>query len=185
MMEWFLESASTFSTMIDNQILLITVLVGFWFVLSEVIFFGLIFKYRASKKPRADYITGKEKGPKKFLTISHALVILCDVFIIVGAIWVWVEVKQKLPEPDYEIRVVGQQWAWTFEHPGPDGKLDTEDDILTTDELFIEVDKTYHFHLTSLDVLVRGDVRDRPRYHGGPAPYPDCRATRVLGWRTP
>jgi cytochrome c oxidase subunit 2 len=153
MIEWFIESASTYSTWIDNQILLITILVGFWFILSEAIFFGLIFKYRAGKNPKADYITGKEKGPKKFINTAHALVILCDVFVIVGAIWVWVEVKQKLPPADAEIQITGQQWAWTFEHPGPDGKLGTEDDIQTTDELFIEVDKTYHFHLVSTDVL--------------------------------
>ena len=107
MIEWFRESASTYSTWIDNQILLITVLVGFWFLFSEAVFFWLIYKYRAGKRPKAEYITGKEKGPKRFVTVSHALVILCDVFIIVGAIWVWVGVKQTLPAADAEIRVTG------------------------------------------------------------------------------
>ena len=48
-----------------------------------------------------------------------------DVLIIIGAIWVWYTVKQKLPPADNEIRVIAQQWAWTFQHSGPDGKLDT------------------------------------------------------------
>ncbi|MCZ7677471.1 MAG: hypothetical protein M5U28_01310 [Sandaracinaceae bacterium] len=46
---------------------------------------------------------------------------------------VWIDVKQTLPEPDATVRVVAQQWAWTFVHPGPDGRLDTEDDITTTE----------------------------------------------------
>lgn len=41
----------------------------------------------------------------------------------------------------------------SFQHPGPDGQLDTADDIKTVDELHVEKDKLYHFELTSRDVL--------------------------------
>ena len=37
--------------------------------------------------------------------------------------------------------------------PGPDGELDTADDIRTVDDLHIEVGKTYHFELQSTDVM--------------------------------
>jgi cytochrome c oxidase subunit 2 len=62
-------------------------------------------------------------------------------------------VKQHLPEADSTVRVIGQQWAWVFQQPGPDNELDTDDDIWTTDDLYVEVDKTYHFQLSSRDVL--------------------------------
>jgi len=62
-------------------------------------------------------------------------------------------VKQRLPEADSTIRVIGQQWAWTFQHPGIDNELDTADDIFTVDELHVEVNQTYHFLLESRDVL--------------------------------
>ena len=104
-------------------------------------------------QPEAQYVTGKEKHLKRWITIPHALIILCDVFLIVGAIRVWYMVKQDLPEADATVRVVGQQWAWSFQHPGLDGELDTEDDIYTVDELHVEVDKTYHAWLESRDVL--------------------------------
>ena len=87
------------------------------------------------------------------MTIPHALVLVCDVFIIIGSVRVWYNVKQQLPEADSTIRVIGQQWAWTFQHPGPDNTLDTSDDIYTVDELHVEVEKTYHFRLESRDVL--------------------------------
>ena len=49
--------------------------------------------------------------------------------------------------------MVAQQWAWSFVHPGPDGQLDTADDIKTVDELHVKVDTLYHFKLESRDVL--------------------------------
>ncbi|MBN1204760.1 MAG: hypothetical protein JXB05_07540 [Myxococcaceae bacterium] len=81
------------------------------------------------------------------------LVLVCDVFIIVGAVRVWTDVKQTLPPADHTVRIVSQQWAWTFIQPGPDGKLDTEDDIKTIDELHVKEGATYHFQLLSRDVL--------------------------------
>ncbi len=153
MIESLILQASTYADDIDGLILLIAVLVGFWFILCEGVFFWLIWKFRAKDGVKAQYVTGDEPELKRWVTIPHALVLICDVFIIIGAIQVWVHVKQTLPEPDYEVRITGQQWAWTFQHPGADGKLDTADDVRTVDELHVEVDKVYHFHLESVDVM--------------------------------
>jgi cytochrome c oxidase subunit 2 len=78
---------------------------------------------------------------------------MCDLVIIFFAIKVWYAVKQDLPPAQQTIRVVGQQWAWTFVDPGPDGKLDTPDDIATVNQLHVQVDTLYHFTLESKDVL--------------------------------
>lgn len=153
MINWFLDRASSFAGDIDGLILLIGVLVGFWFFVALGFFVALIVKYRAREGVKADYITGEEKDLKRWITIPHGLVLICDVLIIIAAINVWVKVKQTLPEPEKTIRVIGQQWAWTFVQPGPDGKLDTEDDIVTVDELHVQNDTVYHFKLESKDVL--------------------------------
>jgi cytochrome c oxidase subunit 2 len=151
------DAASTYASEIDNLILLILVLVGFWFVLSEVVFFWLIFRFRKKDGVKTQWVTGELKSEKRWITIPHLLVLVCDVFIVVGAVRVWYDVKQNLPEaegePTQTVRVIGQQWAWSFEHPGPDGKLDTADDIRTVDELHVQVDRLYHYKLTSRDVL--------------------------------
>jgi cytochrome c oxidase subunit 2 len=117
------------------------------------VFFWLIFKFRAKNGNGPQYITGEEKHQKRWITWPHLLVLVCDVFIIVGAVRVWYDVKQNLPEAQETVRVVGQQWAWTFEHAGPDGKLGTADDIAKINELHVKVDTLYHFKLESLDVL--------------------------------
>ena len=148
-----LEQASSYAGNIDGLIILVGVLVGFWFLIAEGVLLGLILRFRAKPGRKAEYLTGKEHHVKRWISFPHGLVLICDVFIIVGSVQVWYDVKQRLPEADYTIRVIGQQWAWTFHHPGADGVLDTEDDILTVDDLHVEIDRTYHFELESRDVL--------------------------------
>jgi len=153
-MNFDLPALSTYAQDIDDLILLIAVLVGFWFVLCNIVFFYFIFRYRKKEGVPTEYITGEEKELKRWITIPHLLVLVCDLFIIYGAVRVWVDVKQTLPETPYAtVRVIGQQWAWSFIHPGPDGKLDTADDIKTVDELHIEANKPYIYQLEARDVL--------------------------------
>ncbi len=153
MIDRYLVALSTYASDIDDLILLIGVLVGFWFILCEVAFFYLIWKFRAKEGVRAQYMSGEDPKHKRWITWPHLLVLVCDLFIVVGAVRVWYDVKQNLPEPYETVRVIGQQWAWSFVHAGPDGKIDTADDIKTVDELHIQVGKVYHFKLEARDVL--------------------------------
>jgi len=152
-MQSLIQQASSYAASIDGIIILIGCFVGFWFFLVQGMFFWLIFRGRARAGVKSQYITGKEKHLKRWITWSHMLVLVCDVFIVIGAVRVWYNVKLQLPEPDAVIRVVGQQWAWVFQHPGTDNELDTADDIFTTDTLHVQNDLTYHFKLESRDVL--------------------------------
>ncbi len=153
MIESLVPAASTYAADIDNVFTLIFVLVGFWFVLTEGAFLWLILRFRKRDGVKAQYITGELKSQKRWITVPHLLVLVCDVFIIVGAVRVWYNVKQELPPAQETVRVTGQQWAWSFDHPGPDGQLDTPDDIRTVDDLHVQVGKLYHFKLVSKDVL--------------------------------
>jgi cytochrome c oxidase subunit 2 len=153
MLEHFNPVASSFAGDMDRLTWLITALVGVWFVAAEVMFFWLMFRFRARDGVKTQYITGKEKHLKKWINIPHFWIMVFDIIILIAAIRVWVKVKQYTPPADRTIRVMSQQWAWTFTDPGPDNQLDTPDDIRTTDELHIEVGKTYHFTLESKDVV--------------------------------
>ena len=146
-------SASTFSGDIDGLVVLVTLLVGVWFIATQIMFFWLLWRFRASANPKSEYITGKEPHLKRWINIPHFLILICDIVIIVAAVRVWVKVKQTLPPPDDTVRVVGQQWTWTFQHSGSDGALDTADDVWTSDTLHVAQGKTYHFLLESKDVL--------------------------------
>jgi len=161
MIQSYLAQASTYAGDIDFLFDMIFWIVGAWFLISSGVFFWLIFKFRVSGEGgTAEYITGEEKSQKRWITIPHLLVLVCDVFIIWGAVRVWYDIKQHLPEPEREVRVITQQWAWTFVHPGPDGVFSPygtppseTDDIHTVNELRVEKDALYHYHLTSNDVM--------------------------------
>ena len=153
MIERLVPSSSTFSSDIDFVFSLIFWMVGFWFLLSEVVFFWLILRFRKRDGVPAQYITGELKSEKKWITWPHMAVLVFDVVIVVAAVRVWYHVKQELPPAAQTVRVIGQQWAWSFVHPGPDGALDTADDIATVDELHVQVDKLHIFQLESKDVI--------------------------------
>ncbi len=153
MIEYYVDAASTYAADLDNLFTLIFLIVMAWFVVTEGAFFWLLWAFRAKEGVPAQYLEGHEHHVKRWITTPHALIILCDIVIVVGAVQVWYEIKQVLPEADRTVRIIGQQWTWNFVHPGPDGLLDTEDDIETTDHLHLEVDQTYHYELLSTDVL--------------------------------
>jgi cytochrome c oxidase subunit 2 len=153
MIERYVPAASTYAGDIDFVFSLIFWLVGFWFLLSEGVFFWLIFRFRKKEGTKGEYITGELKSQKRWITYPHLLVLICDVFIVAAAVKVWYDVKQDLPPAQKTVRVVAQQWAWSFVHPGLDGELDTADDIKTVDDLHLAVDTLYHFKLESRDVL--------------------------------
>ncbi len=153
MIEHFVPAASSYASEIDNLFTLIFVLVGFWLVVSMGAFFWLIFRFRKKEGVPAQYVSGELNSEKRWITIPHLLVLVCDIFIVWGAVRVWYDIKQDLPPAQATVRVIGQQWAWTFVHPGPDGALDTPDDITTVNELHVQEDTLYHYKLESTDVL--------------------------------
>jgi cytochrome c oxidase subunit 2 len=153
LIERYLPAASTYASDIDGVIALVAIIVGFWGVLAELVLIGLVIAYRKKPGVKAEYITGEQSKEMAWISYPHYVVLVCDILIIIAAVRVWYDVKQDLPPPDRTVRVIAQQWAWSFVHPGPDQKLGTEDDISTVDQLRVEVGKVYHFKLEARDVL--------------------------------
>ena len=109
MLEHLIDQASTYASKVDGLFDLITLLVGFWFILAETVLFAFIFGSRRKDGQKAAYITGEIKQQKKWINIPHVLVLVCDVVLIAGAIKVWHHIKQDLPPAESTIRIVAQQ----------------------------------------------------------------------------
>jgi cytochrome c oxidase subunit 2 len=153
LIERYVPSASTYSGDIDFVFSLVFWIVGAWLVATELVFFWLILRFRKQPDVKAQYITGELHHEKQWVHWPHMAVLAFDVIILIFAVKVWYTVKQDLPPAQETVRVIAQQWAWSFVHPGPDQKLDTADDIKTVDDLHVKVDTLYHFKLESRDVL--------------------------------
>ena len=106
----FVETVTSYGRDIDNLIVLIAVIVGFFWVICEGLFFYFIWRFRARPGHESQYVAGTTKEENKWITRTHNVVLLCDVVIIAFAISIWVNVKQTLPDPDNAqlVRVVGE-----------------------------------------------------------------------------
>ncbi len=154
MIEKWVPALSSYAANVDFIFdLIFYIVIVFWFVLVQAVFLWLVVRYRKRDGVRAQYISGELAHEKKWISYPHYLVLLCDVVILVAAIRVWYIVKQDMPPTDETVRIVAQQWAWSFVHAGADGRLDTPDDIRTVDDLHLQVGKTYEFKLESRDVI--------------------------------
>ena len=153
MPEQLIPTGSTFAAEIDSVIVLVFWLSMFWTVAVLGVFGWLLWRFRAREGVKTQYITGDEKVLKRWVSWPHLLILACDIWIVALAVMVWYDVKQDLKHGEQTIRIISQQWAWTFVHPGPDGVLDTPDDIRTVDELHVQNGRLYNYELASLDVL--------------------------------
>jgi cytochrome c oxidase subunit II len=179
MIDLLVERASSFAGAVDGLFLLILLFVGFWFIVAEVLLFWLIFRFKAKPGTKSQYITGKEKHLKRWVTIPHVIIIGLDLIIVAASFVVWNQIKIDMPDGESTIRVIGQQWAWIFQHPGPDNVLDTPDDILTVDHLYVQNGRIYNFQLESRDVLHSFSV---PVFRLKQDAIP---GRRILGWFQP
>ena len=152
-MNHWIKGLSSYAGDVDGLFWLVTALIGFWFIIAQgiVIYFAL--HYRRKPGVKAAYITGKSWRELNWVFIPVVLVVMCDGWIDVATADVWHNIKETLPKPEQTVSVLGQQWAWTFRHEGPDGKLGTPDDIVTVDDMHVVVGKTVHVEMQSKDVL--------------------------------
>mgnify|MGYP000293995281 CR=1 FL=1 len=135
MIERWIPAVSSYAASIDFVFdLVFWIVIAFWFLLVEGAFLYLILRFRKRPGVKAEYITGELASHKRWVTWPHYVIMVCDIVIVAAAIRVWYEVKQDLPPADMTVRIVAQQWAWSFVHPGADGKLDTADDVKTGSE---------------------------------------------------
>lgn len=125
MIDMLVPQGSTYAGDIDFVFDVVFWLVVFWTLACFAVFFYCIFKFRAKPGVKAAYIAGESKEEKRFVSVPHFLVLVCDIAVIYFAVATWYNVKQEMPEPDRTVRVIAQQWAWTFIHPGPNNVLDT------------------------------------------------------------
>ena len=91
-------SASTYSGDIDFVFSLIFWIVGFWFLLAEVVFFWLILRFRKRDGVQGAVHHRRAEAARSTGSTGRTwLVLVFDVVILVAAVRVWYDVKQDLP----------------------------------------------------------------------------------------
>lgn len=166
-------AASTHAGEIDQMIVLVHWLMLVMFVGWGAFFLFVLVRFRRSANPKASYTGAKGKISK---ATEVAVGIVEVVLLVFYAIPAWATRVTQFPSGDEAVivRVVGEQFAWNVQYPGPDGRFgrtevrlvtadnplglnradpDGKDDLTTINQLTLPVDRPVLVHLSSKDVI--------------------------------
>jgi cytochrome c oxidase subunit 2 len=167
---WLPDVASKSGQDIDLVIYFIYYLTGGVFVLTQVVYIYFLIKYRAKKGTRATYTHGNNRLEVIWTVIPAAIFI--GLWGYSNHLW-WNVIHAEPPSDSLELSVTAYQFGFSFQYPGPDGKLGRSDVKLLSNEntfandpndpatrdnfqsgvLEIPVDKPVRLRLNSKDVI--------------------------------
>lgn len=151
---WFLsEPVSTFGERIDSIYYVILWITGAIFVLTEGLLVYFVVKYRRREGRRAHYTHGSAKLELTWTVIPFILVLV--IAWVSAQAWLEAKVPARTPvsADDLNLRVTAKQFEWNVTYPGPDGRLDTDDDFVKRNQLHVPVGRNVRIELTSDDVI--------------------------------
>jgi cytochrome c oxidase subunit 2 len=143
------EGVSSYSARVDGLFYLILWITGIIFVVVEALLLFFLFRYRFREGRRALYTHGNNRVEVVW-TIVPA--VICVVIALLSR-RSWEEIKQRMPKDAMQVEITGEQFAWNIRYAGPDGKLDTADDIVTLNQLHFPVGRPVVATLRSKDVI--------------------------------
>ena len=137
-------------------------------------FFYAIWRFRASRNPKADYV-GTTTHASSW--IEGAVALVEGVLLIGFAIPLWAHSVEGFPKASESIvmRIIGKQFSWVARYPGPDGQFGSnridlvsndnpmgidksdpasKDDIIVEgSDMAVPVNTNVIAHISSLDVI--------------------------------
>jgi cytochrome c oxidase subunit 2 len=148
---------STNGHLIDYLFNFTTILIVLFFFLVCLGLFGFSYLYSKKKHPKPLYVHGTSK--KHILIVgglASLVFILIDMQITGISNHDYLNVFINWPKETKEVvrvEVLGQQWAWNFRYAGKDEIFNTEDDIVTLNDLHLPVGQKIVFQITAKDVI--------------------------------
>ena len=143
------ENVSTYGGQIDDLFKLILWITGVIFVVVELLLLFFLFRYRHREGRTARYTHGSNRL-EVIWTIVPA--VICVVLALLSR-RSWAEIKQNMPKQAMNVEITAEQFAWNIRYPGPDGKLETPDDVVTLNQLHFPVGRPVIVTLHSKDVI--------------------------------
>ena len=129
----------------------------FFFGLVCIGLFGFTFLYHKKRHPKPYHTYGSKKIHIIIsIIIGSAVFIGIDLNIAHMSSDDYVNVFAKWPKEDEDIvrvEVMGQQWMWNYRYAGRDNIFNTDDDIVTVNDLRLPTGKKVVFQIISKDVI--------------------------------
>jgi cytochrome c oxidase subunit II len=125
-----------------------------------IVFAVLLFiALRHGRGHEARYVHGDTwRAALLVLGCVGAIFVVVDGYLLVHALhdlddYFWNFSGSEANPAAIRIEVNAHQWAWTVRYPGPDGRFNTEDDIVTTNDVRVPVGVPVIVQLASTDVI--------------------------------
>jgi cytochrome c oxidase subunit 2 len=151
------EDISENGYLIDYLFNYTTVLNLVFFILVCGGLFGFSFLYNRKRHPKPYYTYGNKKVHVMVATVIGVAVFLgVDLNISRISNNDFLSVFAKWPSEDEDIvrvEVLAQQWMWNYRYAGRDGVFNTEDDVVTVNDLRLPTGKKVVFQIISKDVI--------------------------------
>jgi cytochrome c oxidase subunit II len=163
--EWWLPNnpsssyqvVSKFGREIDSLFVIILWITGIVFIGTQIVL--VIAQYRfvderdAQGRPvrKATYFHGSQRLEVIWTIIPAAIL----VFIALYQMGTWAEIKFRSAAPKVPplAEITARQFQWVMRYPGPDGRLNTHDDLIVVNDLHFVKNKQALIYLKSSDVL--------------------------------
>jgi cytochrome c oxidase subunit 2 len=150
-------AVSKFGREIDSLFLIILIITGVVFIGTQIVLVYVAYKFvdekDAAGRPvrKADYFHGSQRLEVIWTIIPAAIL----VFIALYQMGTWAEIKFRSMAPKVPplAEITARQFQWVMRYPGPDGKLNSRDDLVVVNDLHFVKNKQALIYLKSSDVL--------------------------------
>ena len=166
------EAASVHGEKIDTMLYITIAICGLVFFITQILLFWFAFKYQESDTRKAFYYPHNNK-----LEVLWTVVPAIFLTVLVGyGLYYWFKITGEAPKNALQVEVIGSQFKWEFRYPGRDGVFGKKyykeisyeknnplgqlwddaanrDDIITTQEVHIVVNKPVKFIIFAKDVI--------------------------------
>jgi cytochrome c oxidase subunit 2 len=151
--EGFHHVVSTFGREIDSLFLIILWITGIVFIGTQVALVWAMHRFAddGTGRRKALYFHGSQRLEVIWTIIPAAIL----VFIALYQMGTWASVKFRSEQPKVAplAQVTARQFQWVIAYPGPDGRLETADDLHMVSDLHFVKGKMALIYLKSSDVL--------------------------------
>jgi len=114
-----LHASSVHGQWLDSMFNITLFFTGIVFIITQVMLFYFVWKYKHTKDRKALYYPENNKL-EMWWTVIPAIVLTA--LVIIG-IYRWFQITGPEPADSMVVEITGQQFAWNYRYPGPDGKL--------------------------------------------------------------
>ena len=148
---WLPKNVSTLGRDVDHLFLLILAITGITFIGTQV---ALVYAmWTSAHRPgrKATYFHGSQRLEVIWTIIPASIL----VFIALYQMGTWAAIKFRSSAPKVQplAEVTARQFQWMIKYPGPDGRLNTPDDVHLVNDLHFVKNTPVLIYLKSQDVL--------------------------------